>query len=96
MTAPSPTRIGEPAVGDEPAADTPWNVVVWDDPINLMVYVVWVFRKLFGFSEERATALMLDVHQLGRAIVASGPREQAEMHATRLHQHGLWATLERT
>jgi len=96
LTAPSPARVDEPAVGDSVSPDTPWNVVVWNDPINLMVYVVWVFRKLFGFTEERATALMLDVHHRGRAIVASAPREQAEMHATRLHQHGLWATLERT
>ena len=93
---PVPTRIDEPAVGEDRAPDTPWNVVVWNDPVNLMVYVVWVFRKLFGYSEQKATELMLDVHHRGRAIVASEPREQAEMYATRLHQHGLWATLERS
>ena len=72
-----------------------WNVVVWDDPVNLMSYVVWVFRSLFGYPEEEATRLMLQVHNEGRAIVDSGPRERAEMSAFRLHHHGLWATLER-
>ncbi len=93
--APTPTRVDEPDVGDVVVPASPWNVVVWNDPVNLMVYVVWVFRRLFGFSEQKATELMLDVHHRGRAIVASAPREQAEMHVTRLHQHGLWATLER-
>ena len=72
-----------------------WNVVVWDDPVNLMSYVVWVFRSLFGYPEPKATRLMLQVHNEGRAIVDSGPREHAEMSAFRLHHHGLWATLER-
>ena len=92
---PTPTRIDQPDVSDVVSIDVPWNVVVWNDPVNLMVYVVWVFRKMFGFSEDRATELMLDVHHRGRAIVASAPREQAEMHATGLHRYGLWATLER-
>jgi ATP-dependent Clp protease adaptor protein ClpS len=95
QVTPTPTRVDEPAVGDEPTLDHPWNVVVWNDPVNLMTYVVWVFRKLFGYSQDKATALMLDVHHRGRAIVASCPLEQAEMHATRLHQHGLWATVEK-
>lgn len=72
-----------------------WNVVVWNDPVNLMSYVVWVFRSLFGYEENRATKLMLDVHRRGRAIVNSAPRERAEMDVVRLHHHGLWATLER-
>ncbi|MDJ0664213.1 MAG: ATP-dependent Clp protease adapter ClpS [Acidimicrobiia bacterium] len=72
-----------------------WDVIVWDDPVNLMSYVVWVFRSLFGYPEEEATRLMLQVHNEGRAVVDSGPRERAEMSAFRLHHHGLWATLER-
>lgn len=88
-------RVDTPEVSSDTSLDLPWNVIVWNDPVNLMTYVVWVFRKLFGFSEEQATKLMLDVHHRGRAVVASVPREQAEVHATRLHQHGLWATLER-
>ena len=72
-----------------------WDVVVWDDPVNLMSYVVWVFRSLFGYPEPEATRLMLQVHNEGRAVVDSGPREHAEMSAFRLHHHGLWATLEK-
>ncbi|MEX0947111.1 MAG: ATP-dependent Clp protease adapter ClpS [Acidimicrobiia bacterium] len=74
--------------------DTPWLVVVWNDPVNLMEYVVWVLRKLFGHSLDEATRLMLLVHNEGRAIVNDGPREQAEIDCYRLHQHGLWATVE--
>ena len=75
-------------------ADRPWVVIVWNDPINLMSYVTWVLQKLFGYSVEKATELMLDVHHKGRAAVAEGTREQAEMHVFRLHEHGLWATME--
>jgi ATP-dependent Clp protease adaptor protein ClpS len=74
--------------------DRPWVVIVWNDPINLMSYVTWVLQKLFGYSVEKATELMLDVHHKGRAAVAEGTREQAEMHVFRLHEHGLWATME--
>lgn len=93
MTA--PIEIDAPS--DERLSDfiPVWDVVVWDDPVNLMSYVVWVFRSLFGYPEEEATRLMLQVHNEGRAVVDSGPRERAEMSAFRLHHHGLWATLER-
>ena len=74
--------------------DRPWSVVVWNDPINLMTYVAYVFRKLFGYSEEKATKLMLDVHHKGRATVSSGTRTEAERDVNRLHSHGLWATME--
>jgi ATP-dependent Clp protease adaptor protein ClpS len=74
--------------------DRPWIVIVWNDPINLMAYVTYVFQKLFGYSKEKATKLMLDVHEKGRAVVSSGNREQAEMDVFRLHEHGLWATME--
>jgi ATP-dependent Clp protease adaptor protein ClpS len=76
--------------------DRPWLVIVWNDPINLMSYVTWVFQKLFGYSLEKATKLMLDVHYKGRAIVSSGPREKAEHDCFRLHAHGLWATLSKS
>jgi ATP-dependent Clp protease adaptor protein ClpS len=75
--------------------DLPWQVVVWDDPVNLMDYVTWVFQKLFGYSLEKARKLMLQVHNEGRAIVKSGPLEQGEIDCYRLHQQGLWATLEK-
>lgn len=74
--------------------DRPWVVLVWNDPINLMSYVSFVFRKLFGYSQAKADALMLDVHEKGRAAVSNGPREKAEMDVFRLHEHGLWATME--
>ena len=74
--------------------DRPWIVIVWNDPINLMSYVTFVLQKLFGYSKSKATKLMLDVHHKGRAVVASGTREKAEMDVFRLHEHGLWATME--
>ena len=89
---PSTTR--EPDVGELAETDTPWIVLVWNDPINLMSYVTFVFQKLFGYSLEKATKLMLDVHQKGKAVVSSGPREKAELDVFRLHEHGLWATME--
>jgi ATP-dependent Clp protease adaptor protein ClpS len=70
-----------------------WVVVVWNDPINLMTYVTWVFRKLFGYSHARAHQLMLQVHLEGRAAVSHGSRERCEHDAARLHAHGLWATI---
>jgi ATP-dependent Clp protease adaptor protein ClpS len=90
-----PTKIAEPDQDEVTSLDRPWNVIVWNDPVNLMTYVVWVFRKLFGYSEEKATKLMLDVHHKGKAVVASEPRERAELTVSRLHHHGLWATMER-
>lgn len=75
--------------------DRPWIVIVWNDPINLMSYVTWVFQKLFGYSLEKATALMLDVHEKGRAVVSNGTRERAEVDVQRLHEYGLWATMQR-
>ena len=75
--------------------DNPWIVLVWNDPINLMSYVTFVFQKLFGYSKEKATKLMLDVHHKGRAVVSSGSREKAEADVARLHEHGLWATMQK-
>jgi ATP-dependent Clp protease adaptor protein ClpS len=81
--------------GDEAANDRPWIVLVWNDPINLMSYVTFVFQKVFGYSLEKATELMLDVHHKGRAVVSSGAREKAEIDVFRLHEHGLWATMQK-
>jgi ATP-dependent Clp protease adaptor protein ClpS len=89
-----PVEVMEPDVDSANALSRPWIVLVWNDPVNLMSYVTFVFQKLFGFSLEKATALMLDVHEKGRAVVASGTREEAEMHVYRLHEHSLWATME--
>jgi ATP-dependent Clp protease adaptor protein ClpS len=76
--------------------DLPWNVVVHNDPVNLMSYVTHVFRKLFGYPKERARRHMLEVHHKGRSVVWSGPRERAEFYVEQLHVHLLLATLERS
>jgi ATP-dependent Clp protease adaptor protein ClpS len=91
---PTPVEVGKIDVGDETVPDRPWIVLVWNDPINLMSYVTFVFQKVFGYSLEKATALMLDVHEKGRAVVSSGAREKAEIDVFRLHEHGLWATMQ--
>ena len=83
-------------VDEDLATDKPWLVIVWNDPINLMSYVTFVLQKLFGYSKEKATAMMLDVHHKGRAVVSSGTRERAELDIYRLHEHGLWATMEQS
>jgi ATP-dependent Clp protease adaptor protein ClpS len=94
MPSAAPVEIKEPDLGEVTAADLPWKVIVWNDPINLMSYVTFVFQKLFGYSLEKAEKLMLDVHLKGKAIVSNGPREKAELDVFRLHEHGLWATME--
>ncbi len=91
---PSPVEVDEPAHDEEVDIERPWVVLVWNDPINLMDYVTFVFQKLFGYSLEKAQALMIDVHQKGRATVSSGSREKAELDVFRLHEHGLWATMQ--
>jgi ATP-dependent Clp protease adaptor protein ClpS len=80
----------------ENALDLPWNVVVHNDPVNLMSYVTQVFQKVFGFSRERAEKHMLEVHRLGRSIVWSGGRERAELYVQQLHGWLLLATIEQS
>ena len=77
----------------EAVTSGPWQTVVWNDPVNLLSYVVRVFREYFGYSQERATQLMLAVHHEGHAVVAEGAREQMELHAQAMHDYGLWATV---
>lgn len=87
--------MAEPEVHETPETDLPWIVLVWNDPINLMSYVSFVFQKLFGYSKEKADLLMIDVHEKGRAVVSTGTRERAELDVFRLHEHGLWATMQK-
>ncbi|MDX6301579.1 MAG: ATP-dependent Clp protease adaptor protein ClpS [Nocardioidaceae bacterium] len=94
MAAPSVEQVNRPDAEDAVDPDRPWVAVVWNDPINLMSYVTWVFQKLFGYDREKAKRLMLDVHHKGRAAVAFGSREQIEHDVQRLHGAGLWATLQ--
>ena len=100
MTSPAaadvaPVEIDEPSIDTNLAIDRPWIVLVWNDPINLMSYVTFVLQKLFGYSLEKATELMLQVHNEGKSIVAKGAREEMERYVQRLHEYGLWATLAR-
>ena len=98
MTAPAPAEApveeAEEELEDAYDVDRPWVVIVWNDPINLMAYVTFVLQKLFGFSREKAESLMLQVHNAGRAVVSTGARERAEIDVFRLHEHGLWATMQ--
>jgi ATP-dependent Clp protease adaptor protein ClpS len=91
-----PAELELPEITESQLTDRPWLVIVWNDPINLMSFVTYVFQKLFGYSKEKATKLMMDVHNKGRAVVSSGTRERAELDVFRLHEHGLWATMEQS
>ena len=96
MTAP-PTieRVEQPETDEAVDVERPWVTVVWNDPVNLMTYVTWVFQKLLGHSKAKAHQLMMQVHTEGRAAVSSGTREAMERDVTRLQAAGLWATLQR-
>lgn len=94
MTDTAPLEVLEPDVSESTDTDRPWQVIVWDDPVNLFQYVIWVFQKLFGYSKAKASRLTDQVHNEGKAIVSTGPRDQAEADVFRLHEHGLWATME--
>lgn len=89
---PGTTWQREPAPVD--VTDRAWVTIVWDDPVNLMSYVTYVFQKLFGYSEPHATKLMLQVHNEGKAVVSAGSRESMEVDVSKLHAAGLWATMQ--
>nr|WP_184756089.1 ATP-dependent Clp protease adapter ClpS [Streptosporangium album] len=93
MGSTAPMEVERPAVDVRP--DLPWLTIVWNDPVNLMSYVTYVFQSVFGYSKEKAEKLMLDVHQKGRAVVSSGTREEMERDAQIMHSYGLWATVQR-
>ena len=80
---------------EAPVTDSPWITLVWNDPVNLMSYVSFIFRSYFGFTPEEAEKRMLQVHNDGRAVVATGPREEMERHVEAMHEYGLWATLQK-
>jgi ATP-dependent Clp protease adaptor protein ClpS len=94
MAGTAPVEVERPETGTDVATEEPWVVLVWNDPINLMSYVTFVLQKLFGYPKAKADKLMLQVHHEGRAVVANGPRETCELHVFRLHEHGLWATMQ--
>lgn len=93
--ATAPEKVDEPVHDELVVADVPWIALVWNDPVNLMTYVVYVFQTLFGYSREHATRLMMQVHHEGKAVVSSGAREKIEADVARLHGHGLWATMQK-
>jgi ATP-dependent Clp protease adaptor protein ClpS len=95
MAQTAPVETERPTSEGHVTPDVPWIVIVWNDPVNLMTYVVYVFQKLFGYPRDKATKLMLDVHHKGKAVVSEGTRERCELDVSRLHAHGLWATLQR-
>ena len=72
----------------------PWMCIVWDDPVNLMSYVTYVFQTVLGFSKSRAQELMMQVHSEGKAVVTSGERDKVEADVKKLHTAGLWATMQ--
>ena len=95
MSTTAPVEVERPETDEVVEPDLPWIVIVWNDPINLMSYVTWVFQKLFGYPRHKAEKLMMDVHTKGKAVVSHGSREKAEFDVSRLHAHGLWATMQR-
>ena len=93
----APAEVERPQIDSETDVrpDRPWVTVVWDDPVNLMEYVTYVFQKLFGYPKKKAERLMLQVHTEGKAAVSVGTREQMENDVQRLHAFGLWATVQK-
>lgn len=75
--------------------DLPWVTLVWNDPVNLMSYVTYVFQKYFGYSKKKAEKLMLEVHEDGKSVVSSGSREEMERDVQAMHEYGLWATMDK-
>ena len=80
---------------DATTTDTPWITIVWNDPVNLMSYVTYVFMTYFKYDRAKAERLMMDVHEQGRAVVSSGSREEMERDVAAMHSYGLWATLQK-
>lgn len=90
----TPSQILEPQIDESTDLERPWVAIVWNDPINLMSYVTYVLQSLFGYSKEKATQLMLQIHNEGKATVSTGTRSEVERDVFRLHEHGLWATMQ--
>ena len=92
----APAEVDLPKSADNPVSDKPWVTIVWNDPVNLMSYVTYVFQHVFGYPKKKATKLMLDVHHKGKAIVSSGSKDKVETDVAKLHAAGLWATMQRS
>jgi ATP-dependent Clp protease adaptor protein ClpS len=88
----APAEVEQPVSDSLTRPDIPWVTIVWNDPVNLMSYVTYVFQDYFGYSRRKAEKLMLDVHEKGRAVVSNGTREEMERDTEAMHSYGLWAT----
>jgi len=95
MSAPSPVELDEPVTDDLTQVSTPWVTIVWNDPVNLMSYVTFVFTSYFGYPRAKAEKLMLEVHNDGRSVVSTGSREEMERDVQAMHEYGLWATMQK-
>ena len=93
-TLPAPVETTQEKVKE--AFEKNWNVIVWNDPVNLMSYVVFVFMKVLGFTKEKAAKHMLEVHNLGKSVVATESREKAELYYQQIQAHGLTVTIEQS
>jgi ATP-dependent Clp protease adaptor protein ClpS len=91
----APVELERPDADEATAQETPWVTVVWNDPVNLMSYVTYVFQTYFGYAKKKAERLMLDVHEKGKAAVSSGSREEMERDVEAMHSYGLWATMQK-
>ena len=96
MTTPVEQQLPQvnPVADEVGGEDQPWLTIVWNDPVNLMSYVTYVLQRIFGYSRDKATKLMLDVHHKGKAVVSSGSKEKVEADVAKLHAAGLWATMQ--
>ena len=92
---PDTTTVERPDTEEVVTPELPWITLVWDDPVNLMSYVSYVFQKYFGYTEAKANQLMLEVHNDGKSVVSTGTREEMERDVQAMHEYGLWATMEK-
>lgn len=95
VSAPMPVELDEPQTDDDTLLARPWVTIVWNDPVNLMSYVTFVFQTYFGYSKKKAEKLMMEVHQDGRSVVSTGSREEMERDVQAMHEYGLWATMQK-
>lgn len=91
----APAELEKADVESQSVPDVPWVTIVWNDPVNLMSYVTYVFQSYFGYPRTKAEKLMLDVHRKGRAVVSNGSREEMERDTEAMHEYGLWATFQK-
>ena len=91
----APAEVDLPRSADNPVSDRPWVTIVWNDPVNTMSYVTYVFQTYFGYQRAKAERLMRDVHEKGKAVVSTGSREEMERDTEAMHEYGLWATFRK-